>query len=525
MKTKEQSISQKIIRNTKFNIIGRFWTMIVGLLLTPYIISKLGNELFGIWAIISVITGFFTLLDFGIGSSFVKYISEFYTKKNYAKINEVINTGIGLYLIISILVLLFSVFFIDQILKFINIPVQYLEITKYVYVLSIILFCASNIISPIVSIQGGLQRLDITNKITIILSIPMAIGAVIFLENDFSINGLIYNSIILFLLNSLINIFIAFKIFPELKINLLMFNKKTAAQIWNYGYKLQIANISSQVSLNIDKVIITNFLSIGMVTYYQLGSSIIDKIKSFAVLIFTPIMPALVELEAKGERNKFIQGYTLGTKYLALIITPIFTFIIVTSPQIMAIWMGKGYERSIIVIIILGIGYLFAVLSGMRSIAIQATGKTHIEMWSGIIAMILNIPLSIIFVKLFGFSGVAIGTSIALFVSVIYGIIAFHRDIKLPIFRFLKTNFLNSFIICTFCGLCIVAVTVAIKHVIHPIDRISNLVTIIIQAVIFFSFYIAILFFTKPLFVDELKLLLEGRAKFLFNLLRCFCKS
>jgi O-antigen/teichoic acid export membrane protein len=525
LKPNTQSLSQKVIKNTKFNVFGRIWTVIVGLFLTPYIINKIGNELFGIWAIISVITGFFSLVDFGISSSFIKYIAEFFTKRDYKKVNEIVNTGIVLYFIISILVLLTSACLIDQILRFINIPEQYFAVTKYVYIISIILFCATNIICPIVSIQTGLQRIDITNKISILSSFLMAIGVVIFLEAGFSIKGLIYNSIIMFILNLFINIFVAFKIFSKLKIDLFMFNKKTAKQIWSYGYKLQIANISSQISLNIDKLIISNYLSVGMVTFYQLGSSIIDQIKSFAILIFSPILPALVELEAKGERNKFIQGYTLGTKYLALIVTPVFTFIIISSPQIMAIWMGNGYEKSVIVIIILGLGYLFAVLSGMRSIAIQATGKTHIEMWAGVIAMILNIPLSIIFVVFFGFSGVAIGTSIALFVSVIYGIIAFHLNIKLPILSFLKENVFSTLIICTVCALLVIAFTFIIKSLIFPIDRISNLIIFLIQGLIFLVFYLIILFFIKPIFIEELNIIFNSKYSILFDILKYFCKN
>ena len=67
-------LSQKIIRNTLFNLIRRFWAMFVALLLTPYIVSKLGTQRFGLWPLISVITGYFGLLDLGIGLSFIKKV-------------------------------------------------------------------------------------------------------------------------------------------------------------------------------------------------------------------------------------------------------------------------------------------------------------------------------------------------------------------------------------------------------------------------------------------------------------------
>ena len=71
----KQNLSQKIIRNTIFNIIGRGWGILIALFLTPYIISHIGVERYGMWAIIGAVTGYFGLFDFGIGTSFVKYIS------------------------------------------------------------------------------------------------------------------------------------------------------------------------------------------------------------------------------------------------------------------------------------------------------------------------------------------------------------------------------------------------------------------------------------------------------------------
>ena len=63
-------ISQKVIRNTIFNTIGRFWQILIGLVLIPYIVSHIGVERYGIWAIVGVLTGYFGLLDLGAKDSF-----------------------------------------------------------------------------------------------------------------------------------------------------------------------------------------------------------------------------------------------------------------------------------------------------------------------------------------------------------------------------------------------------------------------------------------------------------------------
>ncbi|MDP3786627.1 MAG: MATE family efflux transporter, partial [Candidatus Omnitrophota bacterium] len=118
----EQSLSQKIVRNTIFNAVGRFWGILVALFLTPYIIHHIGIERFGILAIVGAITGYFGLFDFGIGTSFVKYIAEFYAKKEYKKINQVVNTGFIFYSVFAILIIILAFFIINPILTLFKIP-------------------------------------------------------------------------------------------------------------------------------------------------------------------------------------------------------------------------------------------------------------------------------------------------------------------------------------------------------------------------------------------------------------------
>lgn len=76
-----QNISDKIVRNTVFNTIGRFWGLLITFALTPYIIGHVGLNLYGLWAIATSLTGYFGLLDFGIKDSYTKYISSSIPRK------------------------------------------------------------------------------------------------------------------------------------------------------------------------------------------------------------------------------------------------------------------------------------------------------------------------------------------------------------------------------------------------------------------------------------------------------------
>ncbi|NOZ68895.1 MAG: polysaccharide biosynthesis protein [Deferribacteres bacterium] len=522
--TRETSVARKIIRNTFFNIIGRLWGILAALLLTPYIIERIGIERYGIWAITGVVTGYFGLLDFGIGTSFVKYMAEHYTIRDFRKINEVVNTGFVFYSVVAVLIILPAYYLVGPLVSVFNIPHDLRGEAEFVFLLGIILFAVSGAMSPFAAVQGGLQRMDITNKAAIGVSAAGIIGTVAFLEAGWGLPGLMINNAIMLAVSSIVNICIAFRILPELKFNPMLSSPDMFRRLAGFGVRMQIARIASMVSVNMDKLLIGYFLSIGLVAFYQLGSSIVEKTKSVALLFLSALVPAFSEIDASGGREKLIEGYLRGTKYLALISVPLFVFVIISAPQIMKVWMGDGYEKSAWIIRIIGAGWLCAVLAGVRGAVVQAIARPGMEMRAGLVAVALNLPLSIIFITHFGFMGVAFGTLIALFFSAVYGFVTLHREIRLPLRRFRETSVITAAAVCITAALPVYGLTPVLSEFAGGQGRMTGLVLFIAQAVLFFGVYLAALLYIRPLNHTDVMLLAGDRLPAVRRMMARFSK-
>src|SRR5262249_5426877 len=91
--------SKKLVTNTFFNFVGRCWNFLATLLLTPYILHHLDVNQFGVWVLLSIFTSSFNLLDLGMGAAFVKHISEYYTRRDFDRLNKAIFSGLIFYLL------------------------------------------------------------------------------------------------------------------------------------------------------------------------------------------------------------------------------------------------------------------------------------------------------------------------------------------------------------------------------------------------------------------------------------------
>src|SRR5437762_2653728 len=101
--TLQGEFSKKLVTNTFFNLIGRSWSFLVAVLLTPYILTHLDVREFGTWVVLSIFINSFNLFDLGLGSSFVKYIAEYYTHDDFDRINRVLFSGLLFYGVLGIL--------------------------------------------------------------------------------------------------------------------------------------------------------------------------------------------------------------------------------------------------------------------------------------------------------------------------------------------------------------------------------------------------------------------------------------
>jgi O-antigen/teichoic acid export membrane protein len=316
------------------------------------------------------------------------------------------------------------------------------------------------------------------------------------------------NNAIIFVISSVVSIIIAVKIMPPLRFNPFLFCKEMFNKLFTFGYRLQLAKIYSMITLTIDKLFITSFLSIGLVTFYQLGSALVERIKDILLLPVPALLPAFSEIDAKGEREKLVEAYTRISKNLSFLAIPLFIFVIVSASQMMTVWMGIGYEKSARIIQILSVGHLCAILAGgVGNPILQAMARTEVEMKAGLINAIINLPLTIFLIIKLGFFGAAFGTMLSWMFASVYYFIKLHQIIHLPIGPFCRTIFLKNTILCLVLALPVWVTAIFLNGLFGDVNRLHSLMVLVIQALLFWGGYFFVQFHIKPLDKNDIRLL------------------
>jgi O-antigen/teichoic acid export membrane protein len=414
--------SKKVVTNTFFNVLGRSWSFLVNLLLTPYILTHLNVGDFGAWVLLSIFVYSFSLLDLGLGSSFVKYISAYHVYEDYDRINKVIFSGLAFYGLFGIFIVIVGLIVEHPLLHLFRI-----ENASAVYFLVLVTCAITNVGAMLLSVFKGIQRMDRSNSIEIKMGLVNAAGTVIFLEAGLGMFGLALNSVVCAMIALVVTGFALKREVSKISFDW-NFDRSLLREMFAYGFKISVSRFGGLICFQADKLIVSRALGLSAVSFYEVSARLTSFMRAVPLVMLSALIPATSELGARNDRQKILRTYFLVSKYVAMVTVGLVTFLILDADSVVKLWLGSGFEQSVFLIQILAIGYGANVLGGTASQIGAGVGRPEFDMRSTILLSIVNPILSIVLVRKFGAPGAAAGTSLALITATIYLLVIFQRN-------------------------------------------------------------------------------------------------
>ena len=442
------SFSLKLIRNASANYAGMFATMLAGFLLTPFIVHRLGDTAYGIWALTGAIVAYLGLLDLGMSAAVAKYVAEYRARNQSQKVNEIVNTVFFLYSLLSLFALLAVLVLSLYFPAIFNVEEGYAQIARATLFLVGIDFVILLPTSILNAILVGHQRFDLNNLAGILALLVKAVLIVVLLNLGFGLVGLATTSIVSTLLLAAARFWAMSRTAPELHIHPKFFGRDIVPSVGKFSLLVFGLQVTGLVVYNMDNIVIALFLPLAAITpfviAYKLGILVRDAIAQPLASVF---MPAFSELNGMGraeDQERIRRLFIEGTKATAVLVLPITVFLMVMGEHIIRLWVGEEYVST-------STPVLYALIVFFLSNALFRTGanllfgigklRRYFYVVSGM--ALGNLVLSILLVRVLGIAGVAMGSAIPMVIGC--GLFLFPHACQvtgLPI----RTFFMESFV-------------------------------------------------------------------------------
>ncbi len=443
------SLTDKVIKNTYYLVVSQLVGFIFPLILTPFIIGRIGESAFGIYALVLGFAGIFGLFDMSISSSFIKFISEHYTKKEYKELNSVINTGIVFYTVFSLICCIIGIVFMGKFLSMLNINENFRHTANIAYVISLAAFFVTNSFGIFNSVLVSLQKMYLTSILGMLLSLINFILIIVLLTSGYGLNELLYLHITVICISILISFIAAKKALPQMKLNPFRFHFPSLKKMSNFGIQMQVSKLSSFAADKYDEYLLAFFSVISNVTFYNISTKIVRIGKFMPFQLIPQVAPVAAELKARDDSDKIIRLFNDTSKYLTIISLPIFTYIFIFADLLIKTWMGDGFEISAHLLRILAVGQMInMIFSAPGNSIIPNLGKPKYQMYEGLIFLGINLVLSYLLIKYFGIVGAAYGNTISTGIASLFVFFVSVSYFKQNSINILKNIYIKPFLLC-----------------------------------------------------------------------------
>src|ERR1017187_5297592 len=197
----EHSIGARLVTSILFNLLGQVYVTVLSLAVVPFVVHRLGVNLYGLIAIVVSLGGFGGLMNFGIGRALAKSVSELYWKGDLRRIRDLFQAAWTITLIASTITFVCFLVPRDAIERLLfHESSEARKYTGFALVMTAFGLFFTMITEALTAIPTGLQRFDLNNRISMTIASIRQLGSVAVLALGFHIRAIL----IVYFLGSLV---------------------------------------------------------------------------------------------------------------------------------------------------------------------------------------------------------------------------------------------------------------------------------------------------------------------------------
>lgn len=403
----------RVARNVLSNWGLYIFSFAVNFFLAPFIVRHLGQTGYGVWTLMTSLTGYLGLLDLGVRGAVTRFVARYHTTADHDEASRITSSALTIFVTAGVLAASASVVLAFAVVQLFRIDPAYLVSARTVLILT-----GCNVgISLVSGVFGGitvsLQRFDLVNRVEILNLTLRSLAIFLVLHGGGGIIALASIQLVSSIAAGLALARTALRLYPELKLRFGRPDRQRLSLIFSFSIYAFLIHVSLQLIYYTDAVVIGAFLPIGMVTFFAIASSLMSYARTLLSGISSTLTPMASSLEAINKSEE-LPGLALkASRYVTSVMFPIAITFMLRGKTFIGLWMGHGYaELSGEVLRILAYAWLFSAGNSVTASILMGISKHKplVPMAAG--EGLANLCFSVALVRPLGILGVAWGTTI-----------------------------------------------------------------------------------------------------------------
>ena len=407
---------------------------IYSLIVTPFIISKIGEIDYGTYKTIASLSTSLAVLDIGLGGTLMRYIAKYRADSQKEKISSFISMATvegGILIAIISIVCAIIYWLIPTIYKS-GLTDGHIGLAKKMFFILSLNLCFHIIENILNGIISGFNQFAFGNGLKLLRVILRIVCTYVFLTIVKSALTLVLIDFFLTLILIACEVvFVLCKLKIRLSFRKPFWDSRVFIDSFKYTLLLFLTSIAAQVNSNLDNVVIGAEIGAVYVTIYSMGLVIFGMFENISTSISGVMLPTVTFALKNDEKGEIIQSLIIKIGRIQfLLLGAVAAGFTVLGKQFVYLWLGSNYEDVYIIVLLLMYPSILELCVNVCLSVLRAKNKLGFRTIILCSTTLLNALITIIGVKLFGYYAAAIGTGLSFIIgSVIIMNIYYHRSL------------------------------------------------------------------------------------------------
>ncbi|MFJ9114877.1 lipopolysaccharide biosynthesis protein [Streptomyces sp. NPDC102394] len=428
--------SPRLLPDVGFSALAQAAPQLTNLVLTPFLVHRLGLDRFGVWSLILVFLATLTVLDGGVGASLARFHTYHAARGDRVGTGRLVTGSLIVFVALGVLVTALAVLLSATLVSVLDVPPGLRgDVRRLLPALGPLLTLAltANSVSALLQANSRFRALagvSVGSCVMYAVAVTVLVGQ----GGDLLLLALLTAG--RYLLMTVAGLAVAA---GHLRIRRpLLPLRAERREFGSYALRMQLSGFTVFLNGEIDALVVAALLPVRYVGVYAAGYQAAMGLRSLPLYAFPPMLTRMTQVfTTRGPRGAAREFRVLQARWLPAVLT---YGVVVTGWVGLAvpIWLGPGLALSGAVATVLLAGYSVQVaLTGVRTCFVRATGRpgheTRYSWCSTVVNLLLTVPLTL----LFGVVGVVLATAIGITAGSLYFVhlcrrLADLRDVGLP---------------------------------------------------------------------------------------------
>ncbi|MEI6674205.1 MAG: oligosaccharide flippase family protein [Verrucomicrobiota bacterium] len=390
------------------------FSVVYTLMSVPLALHYLSKEEFGLWALITQLTGYLMLLECGMSGSIARFLSNYKDNMDGGKYGSVLVTGFVIFLLQGLTVMVLGILFVIAGSSILGIPPHLKSIFTQLGTIQACMGGVSLMTRAAAAPLWPHQRLDIHN----LGSIACQIGSLLTLWLGFQAGWKLYSllaaAVVGYVLGFVINSYSCYhlRLYPT-KGHWGRFDMHLFRRMFSYGSGLFVLNLGTQLVSTSQVIVISRGLGLESASIWAVASKLSALVQQFVGRIFETSASGLVEMQVREEtaqlQRRFHDLFVLTSTIAALGAVGLALF----NQPFVAIWTSGKISWPIINDSLLGVVIFLYCTSkfhvGFASLSKDVHKIKYVCLAEGVLFVASAFPLS----AAYGLTGILLASIVA----------------------------------------------------------------------------------------------------------------